>query len=112
MTQIEVQPEGIGLGAGTIKRAGESWGSDRVALVGAARDVARLFGVDQLGSVLTDVYALVGDGSLTFAEETGFCLVETGVVLDGVAAASTEVEVDNTIRAGAVDVELTKLGTI
>lgn len=112
MSDIDVRPEEIDLCALKVRDAGESWGTDDVSFEAAVVDVPDLFGGDELGAALSGVYDPVGPTALTFTQETGFCLLETGVVLARVAAAYTEVEADNTLRSGAVDRELDRLGQI
>lgn len=112
VSDIDVRPEEINLCALKIRDAGESWGTDDVSLETAVVDVPDLFGGDELGAALAGVYDPVGPTAQTFTRETGFCLLETAVVLARVAAAYTEVEADNAQRSGAVDRALDRLGRI
>lgn len=107
---IDVRPEEIHLCATKIIGSGEDWGDVYSTLDTDVSNQSQLYASDTIGQALHAIFDPFVPKALTFTKETGFAVIETGAVLDRVAADYTDVESDNTALSNKVQREVDRLG--
>lgn len=107
---IDVRPEEIHLCATKIIASGEDWGEAYSTLDGDVANQASLYASDTIGQALHAIFDPFVPKALMFTKETGFAVIETGSLLDRVAADYTDVESDNTALSNKVQAEVDRLG--
>lgn len=112
MGDIDVRPESIHLAAQKVDGAGQDWGESVANLTADMAAVGDPYGGDELGTALKEMYETIGPTALEYFTETGFCVVETAVAMDQMAAAYTRVEQNNDAQVRKVNDIVESLGEV
>jgi len=106
---IEVHPDQIASCGRRLDDSGVVWGQGVTTLQSATSDTSA-FGSDDVGSALLGLYEPLQPKIVSYAEETGFCVRETGSALVDIADAYRDTEETNTQQAAKVEQILHSIG--